>query len=97
MSAGKTNLYTCTSCGGRVTTIDREDGVTPFMIGCRATEGCHGMMQSSFYRVPPDAPPPTYEWYRPTEKEARRLGPSMLEHVKQGGLNIRPVIHALQQ
>src|SRR3974377_965449 len=29
------NVYTCRKCGGHTVTVDRDEGVTPFMIGCR--------------------------------------------------------------
>jgi len=32
---GKRNGYTCRGCGWRVVTINRDDGVTPFLIGCQ--------------------------------------------------------------
>lgn len=49
MTAGKINVYNCCH-GHRTVTIDTDDAVTPFMIGCRSP-GCSAMAQSSFYRV----------------------------------------------
>lgn len=31
---GKRNGYTCRSCGWRIVTVNRDAGVTPFMLGC---------------------------------------------------------------
>jgi len=50
MSIGMKNMYTCDECKGTIVTIDREQGVTPFALACRATEGCRGTMTSAFYR-----------------------------------------------
>ncbi len=46
---GRRNAYTCAKCGGRIVTENMIDLVTPFMVGCRATEGCDGEMHSEFY------------------------------------------------
>lgn len=88
---GKVNVYTCEKCEGRTVTIDRDEGVTPFILRCRVTPRCDGKATSCCYRPPPGTPPPTHEWYRPTEKEAKRSGEGMYEHFKAGGLFIRPV------
>lgn len=84
------NRYTCTSCEGHIVTIDRDDGTTPFMLRCRATDGCNGMMQSSFYRVPPYAVP-TFEWRKPTYTEFRKSSKAMQQHFEMGGLDIHPI------
>jgi hypothetical protein len=99
MTAGKfgprVNVYTCRKCRKETWTVDVDEGVTPFMLGCRATKGCDGMAESSFYpgwagaflhRV-------KWEWYKPTEEEAKqqeRQYPGSLHHWEQGGLSIRP-------
>ncbi len=46
---GKRNAYTCTKCRGHIITENMIDLVTPFMVACRATEGCDGGMHSEFY------------------------------------------------
>jgi hypothetical protein len=84
---GKINIYTCEKCRGHIVTRDRDDGVTPFMIGCRATLGCKGMMKSSFYNVFDQDMAEGWEWYRPTHAEA--LTPAEREHVSKGGLLLR--------
>ena len=33
----KINVYVCQKCGGLTVTVDVDEGVTPFMLGCRAT------------------------------------------------------------
>src|SRR5687768_10420783 len=48
---GKKNIYVCDACKGHIVTVDRDHGVTPFMITCHATLFCKGMMKSSMYRV----------------------------------------------
>jgi len=82
------NQYTCNTCNGTITTINRVEGVTPAFLACRATNGCMGRMSSHFYRVT-GSPEPTHEWFRPSLKNARRHGPEMFDHVKGGGLEIR--------
>jgi hypothetical protein len=91
------NVYTCQTCGRRVTTIDREEGVTPFMIMCSRTGGgdCTGDMHSAFYPKgprPPHIEPPSYEWYKPVGAEYDALSEIMkTEHVDRGGLILRKI------
>jgi len=82
------NLYTCDTCRGEVVTIDTDKGVTPFMISCRATPGCKGFMQSSFYHCDPSRVA-QFEWYRPETIEG--FDPATKEHVMKGGLLLRPM------
>ena len=84
------NIYTCAKCGGKIVTIDRDNGTTPFMILCRASLDCNGMMQSSLYHCPPSSTP-THEWYRPKRKEIRGLYPEVMEHIRKGGLLLRKI------
>lgn len=91
---GRKNIYTCRTCGGKTITVDVDDGVTPFMLGCRASgnEGdCKGMAESSFYRVPTDTPDAAWEWFKPTGSEYRKLSREMREHVDKGGLDLRKI------
>jgi hypothetical protein len=92
---GKENVYTCEKCGGFTVTVDLDEGVTPFMLDCRAS-GKEGDCDGDAYSAgnpkrpwPPHIPEPAWEWYRPTEAEARRLGRAWREHLKNGGLAIR--------
>lgn len=90
---GYKNVYRCPKCGGHTVTIDVDEGVTPFMLRCRASgrEGdCDGMAESSFYRVPPDVIP-QWGWFTPRGSEYRKLSPGMREHVDKGGLDIREI------
>lgn len=87
------NVYTCAECRGQIVTIDVDDGTTPMQIECKATPGCTGGMFSSWYQVAPDAPAPSFEWYRPSAEETRqeeRRVPGTAEHVRLGGLLLRP-------
>lgn len=104
--AGEKNAYYCNTCGGYIVTIDRDDGVTPVFLLCRApredgVEPCRGTMRSMMY---PDEPwpasdgfdnpiptEPTWEWFKPTLRAARRGGPEMLDHVQKGGLELRKI------
>jgi hypothetical protein len=83
------NRYTCRECRGEIITIDRDEGTTPFMLGCRATEGCKGMMQSSFYRGVEGAP--TFEWRKPTPHEFAKSSRAMQDHFNMGGLDIHRI------
>jgi GT2 family glycosyltransferase len=90
------NVYTCSKCGGYTVTIDIHEGVTPFMLCCRASgrEGdCRGMAESSLYpsgEKPSWIPDPAWEWFKPVGPEYRKLNRAMREHVDKGGLDIRP-------
>ena len=84
------NAYTCQTCGKTIVTEDKDEGTTPFMLACRATQGCSGMSQSHFYRGPTVASdkPATFIWRKPTAKEYKKASPGMKQHFDQGGLNI---------
>ena len=88
---GKRNIYVCEQCFGHVVTVDLVEGVTPFMMECRATAGCKGAMQSSFYRVFDQRMKPAFEWYKPDAAEMATLKPWSKEHVDKGGLLIRQI------
>jgi hypothetical protein len=89
------NVYTCQKCGGFTVTVDVDEGVTPFMLRCRASgrEGdCDGTAYSAMYPEgprPKHIPPPAWEWFKPTGSEYRKLSAAMKEHVDRGGLDIR--------
>lgn len=84
---GKKNIYTCDKCKGHVVTVDVDRGVTPFMIECKATLDCKGMMKSSMYRVFDQDMRADYEWYRPSAIEV--VKPHLRHHIEQGGLLLR--------
>lgn len=84
------NIYQCDACRGVIVTVDRDEGVTPFMIDCRATEGCGGVMKSHFYRCD-QTYRAEFEWYRPGRLERLFLNRRTKEHVKMGGLLLRKV------
>ena len=95
------NVYTCQKCGRYTVTVDVDEGVTPFMIQCRAQDGpprrCTGMAHSNFYPKgprPKHIGPPQWEFYKPTDAELRvkykgDLLEQMREHVSKGGLDLR--------
>lgn len=88
------NAYDCHECGGTTWVRHAVRGVTPSQALCHATEGCRGLAKSRWYRVPPDHPEPTHEWYRPTEAWVRRFDkrfPGSLRHWKNGGLYLRRI------
>lgn len=89
MPKGKKNQYTCKECFGVITTVDLDEGTTSMFLACRVTEGCAGRMVSSMYQVDQDLAP-THEWYTPSKLPKGE----MRQHVKMGGLLIRPVTEA---
>jgi hypothetical protein len=77
-------------------TIDVHEGITPFMIRCRAgrKRDCTGMAESEFYPeerpLPPHIPmPPAWEWFKPVGRQYRKLSWAMREHIDKGGLDLR--------
>lgn len=83
----KINYYTCEKCGKIIKTIDKEPGVTPFLISC---DSCEGMAQSSFYsEIAPDKEI-DYEWFRPSLQYLSKCTEGEIEHVLNGGLLKRP-------
>jgi hypothetical protein len=88
---GQRNIYVCDSCHGHIVTVDLEDGTTPFAIPCKATLKCTGMMKSSMYRVYDQSMAADHEWFKPTEKEVRKMSLSSQEHWRLGGLFLRRV------
>jgi hypothetical protein len=97
-ATGEVNGWACEDCGQTTYCIHVDDGVTPFYLGCRATEGCEGMAKSMFY---PSGPVPDYaldklafEWYMPDAEERAGLKPEVREHVEKGGLLLRELTDA---
>lgn len=86
---GRKNIYVCEKCSGFIVTRDKDEGTTPFMMKCRATEGCRGMMMSSMYRVFDGRMKASHEWFKPDS--AGGLNAATAEHVKMGGLLLREI------
>lgn len=84
-NVGRKNAYECEKCGSYIVTIDRDPGVTPFMVKC---ENCGGMAKSKFYRVQ-DWLEPTHEWYRPASLAG--IAEGYYDHLERGGLILRPI------
>lgn len=84
----KINRYVCDTCHSAIVTIDRDEGVTPMMLGCRRTKGCKGHMMSSWYRTD-QTRTPDYEWYRPESLDG--FSEPMQEHIRDGGLVLREI------
>jgi len=80
------NSYTCTKCKKVIVTKDIHKGTTPFMITCRATEGCDGTMESAFYSRIPANTEPTWGWYR--RSDTRNMSTDELDYHNNGGLFI---------
>lgn len=93
---GHENVYTCQVCGKMFTTVDRDDGVTPFMVGHIQFDHktfCNGPCYSAFYPKgprPSHIPAPSHEWYKPDAEEYKKLDKYMRrDHVDKGGLLLR--------
>ena len=87
------NAYECDKCHGEIVTVNLDEGVTPFMVRCRAKwpNSCYGMMTSKFYRISQSSPA-MWGWYRPDATELERLestAPGIKDHVEGGGLLLR--------
>lgn len=87
-SEPRINQYTCRICGKYIVTIDRDEGTTPMMLNCRATNDCDGTMFSGMYRIMPGLKP-NYEWYKPENLDG--FDRDMREHIEMGGLVIRKI------
>jgi hypothetical protein len=83
---GEKNVYTCDKCGEYTVTVDKDEGVTPFTIRCRAKDhpikggmtivGCAGRARSACYRLAgvlgSAYSNPEWEWYHPDADEMKR-------------------------
>ena len=87
------NRYTCSACKGSVVTVDIDEGTTPFMLACRATPRCNGVMQSSLYRGVSGVP--TFAWRKPTQDEYRAATAAGRHHYDLGGLDIHPFVRGI--
>ena len=85
----KKNMYICDDCETVYITIDRDQGITPFLMSCK-TNKCEGMAQSSLYRVNQNIVP-DHEWYYPDKEEYIKQGPSTKQHIDKGGLLLRKI------
>ena len=83
----KINAWDCPECKKPTVTVERVEGVTPMLLGCRATPGCRGMASSRWYRNC-EGLTPTFEWVKKSAEWARRHSPTMFHHVDNGGLVI---------
>ena len=83
---GKKNRYVCRVCRSEFTTLDIDEGVTPFMISCIAN-GCTGTAESKCYKTPEDQlGNPELLWVKPNPDMIRHLKPLVADHVEKGGL-----------
>lgn len=87
------NVYTCELCRWPIVTVDRDKGVTSYLIRCAASEMgqprvCAGYAASAFYSVPGHLMP-EFEWYRPSLAEFQSLDKAARAHVESGGLLLR--------
>ena len=75
---GQKNVYLC-KCGHGFVTVDRDEGVTPFMTTCQRP-GCGQQATSLCYKIPQQrlaAVRPVLEWYRPSAEELAKEAEAM--------------------
>lgn len=84
-NSARKNAYECENCKSYIVTVDREPGVTPFMVSCG---NCNSSATSKFYLVHPSLTP-THEWYRPETLDD--LSGWSRDHVEKGGLLLRQI------
>ena len=91
--SNRRNAYICKTCNGVIITVDHDEGVTPFMLLCRATPKCKGAMYSQFYRgaLVEGSLPAQFEWRKATYKEYAKASKPMQQHFDAGGLDIHPI------
>ena len=95
------NHYTCQTCGMVTITKHEDDGVTPFMLRCRANPHCDGTAYSNVYKGPQDeSQQPHVIWFRPKGRRAllaalkllpRQVRNDVREHFDKGGCLSREV------
>lgn len=83
---GKVNIYVCDRCHGHIVTRDKDEGVTPFMLVCLATEGCPGRMKSSMYNVFDQTMREDFVWKRATSEQVIAMKRGERSHHEKGGL-----------
>lgn len=91
---GAINGYACPECKKVTVVMHRDAGVTPMMLACRMTENCTGRAYSLGY--PPNPPDRVvkavrYIWCRPDQEEFNKMSREMKDHIKRGGLELRPI------
>lgn len=83
------NNYTCLN-GHSITTVDVDEGTTPFHIECPR---CKAMATSAGYPparpFPAEFPDITHEWYRMNHNKAEMLCKAHKYHHENGGLFLR--------
>lgn len=99
----KWNHYICEECGGTTTARHDDEGVTPFMVRCRAKDNeprrCRGYASSTFFSGPQNEDQVAHiVFFRPrTEEEAveaikkepKRFRDAIIDHYRQGGALMR--------
>lgn len=104
--AMRLNAWRCEVCDFPFVAFDRHPGTTPMMVSHHAFEpdtDCTGLCASVFYRRQGveraaidlgqggQQIQPSHEWYRPSAVELRSETAAVKDHVRQGGLLVRPV------
>jgi hypothetical protein len=91
-------VFRCLPCGWLTVTTQLDDGVVPETLGCRNPTGCNNTYATNIGdpRPWPAGHPiaATHEWYQPSTAQLdihQRRGGDLWEHLREGGLLLRPV------
>lgn len=97
----KWNHYICEKCNQVTVARHDQEGVTPFMLKCRATKDCEGFAESCMFMGPQrENQTPHVVFYRPPSltkaieeinKEPEQNREWLLEHYTKGGSLMREV------
>lgn len=83
---GNKDKFKCHECGFSVITIERDDGITPYVLPC-LNKGCDSVMLSKFgKKAVVLGKSPDYELRFPTEDEYEKMSGKFREKVDNGYL-----------
>ena len=87
---GRINVYQCADCNFMITTVDIDEGVTPFGIGCPECDGsAHSSMYPNCRPIPKHIPEPTFEFFKPKNNaEIKKYSKAELKEVEDKSKDI---------
>jgi hypothetical protein len=85
---GRISVYTCGAEDHKLVTIEREEGVTPFVIPCQE---CNSEM---LHRHDDENAIPTHEWFKP---RSGKFDKATYEHIQKGGLILRKITEETEE
>lgn len=88
---GRKTCYVCQKCGGKISTYDLDDGITPRILGCLVLNQeihCEGVSKAVHGKFPMDAPEPQWEWFQKDKSESsmglRTISSNSLKRIAHG-------------